>query len=468
MLPVVTPSDMAAVDARHGHRLDDLIELAGAAVAREAQRMLGGTYGRRVVVIAGPGNNGADGRVAARLLRRKGVRVAEVDARSPLSVTDTPLDADLVIDAAFGCGLSRPYAAPAASATTPVLAVDLPSGVDGLTGLSLGEPLQAGRTLTFVALKPGLLFEPGSTLAGEVVLAPLDSALVEDAASVAVAHAVTDADVAQWWPTRSVQSHKWSNATWIIGGSPGMTGAPVLAARGAQRAGAGYVRVSSPGAEPTGAPLETVVHRVAENQWAQDVLVDAHRFGSLAIGPGLGRTAETQAAVREVLAGADLPIVIDADALHALTPSSRCQLGAHMVLTPHDREFEVLAGSPPGDDRIAAAKHLAAELGAVVLLKGPATVIADANGTALVTTTGDQRLATAGSGDVLTGVIAALLAQGVPPLHAAAAGAFVHGRAPSGARAVGMVAGDIPDLLPATIDALLVDAPTNVEGPLQP
>ncbi len=213
--------------------------------------MLGGTYGRRVVVLAGKGNNGNDGRDAARRLRRRGVRVVEVDAHGAPAVLPS---ADLVIDAAFGTGFRGDWSAPETSA--PVLAVDIPSGVDGLTGSESERVLRAERTVTFAALKPGLLLPPGSELTGEIEVADigLDT-------STATASLLTDDDVAAIVPERLAQAHKWKAAVWVAAGSPGMTGAAHLAARGAQRAGAGYVRLGTPGVDHDAhAPTEVVGH----------------------------------------------------------------------------------------------------------------------------------------------------------------------------------------------------------------
>ncbi len=238
MLPVLTPSEMAAVDASAPAPVSVLIDRAGAAVAREALRLLGGAYGRRVVVLAGKGNNGADGRAAAVRLRRRGVRVQEIDA---LDAPATLPPCDLVIDAAYGTGFSGCYDAPDAGGA-PVLAVDIPSGVDGVTGQPAGRVLAAARTVTFAALKPGLLLEPGRSLAGQVVLA--DIGLDVSHTTIGVVEA---ADVAGWVPVRATTSHKWKAAVLVIAGSSGMAGAARLAARAAQRAGAGMVRVGSPG-----------------------------------------------------------------------------------------------------------------------------------------------------------------------------------------------------------------------------
>lgn len=448
MIPIVTPEEMGAIDAAAPEPVEVLIGRAGGAVARSALRRLGGAYGRRVVVIAGRGNNGNDGREAARLLRRRGVRVAEVDAVDP---PDRLPPADLVIDAAFGTGFRGDWTAP--STGSPVLAVDIPSGVDGLTGAVGGSPMAAEQTVTFAALKPGLVLAPGAGFAGRVEVADigLDT-------SGARAHLIEARDVAEWLPRRRPAAHKWQAAVRLVAGSPGMVGAAHLAARGAMRAGAGYVTLSSPGVDDDpAAPTEVVGRPLPASGWAPTVLDGIDRFAALAVGPGLGLDEATGAAVREVVASAPLPVVVDGDGLTALGAEVAAVTRGRAVpavLTPHDGEYQRLAGRPPGPDRLDAARSLAAASGAVVLLKGPATVVADPDGAVLVSTTGDDRLATAGTGDVLTGIVAALLARGVDPFRAAAAAAFLHGRAGAVGWRSGLVAGDLPDLLPIVVDQL--------------
>ncbi|MEX2659073.1 MAG: NAD(P)H-hydrate dehydratase [Acidimicrobiales bacterium] len=443
MVPVVTPEEMRAIDAEAVEPTEVLVDRAGRAVARATLRLLGGAYGRRVVVIAGRGSNGADGRVAARRLELAGVRVALVEA----GVAAIP-SCDLVVDAAYGTGFHGAWESPEVG-TAPVLAVDLPSGVDGLTGEVSARALEAVSTVTFAALKPGLLLGAGRALAGEVEVVDIGLDV-----SRACAHLVNDADVASWLPDRGQDAHKWQDAVWLVAGSPGMAGAAALAARGAQRAGAGYVRVSTPGGAPgDGIPVEAVGTVLPACGWAAEVLDGCRRFGALAVGPGLSRAEGTAAEVRSLVEGhGDLPLVVDGDGLHALGEAP--SVGCGVVLTPHDGEYARLAGHAPAADRLDAARSLAATTGAVVLLKGSTTVIADPTGQVLVTATGGARLATAGTGDVLTGVLAALLATGVSPLHAAAAAAHLHGRAGNLGWRRGLVAGDLPDLLPAAFDGL--------------
>jgi len=272
--------------------------------------------------------------------------------------------------------------------------------------------------------------------------------------SSATTHLVGAAAVGGWLPSPSAAAHKWQSAVWIVAGSPGMSGAAALCSGGAQRAGAGYVRLSTPGGEATDVPPEVVRVDLPPAGWAGRVLDGLDRFSALVVGNGLGTGDATAAALREVVAGArdrGVPTVVDADGLSALGRHAADVVGPTTVLTPHDGEFARLAGGPPGDDRIAAARALAAETGAVVLLKGRATVVADPDGPVLVSTTGDERLATAGTGDVLAGVIGALLAQGLAPARAAAAGAFIHGRAGALGWPRGLVAGDLPAALPAAL-----------------
>lgn len=449
MLPVVTPDEMAEIDRRAPESVEVLIGRAGRAVARAAIELMGGAYGRSVIVVAGKGNNGNDGRDAARRLRARGARVQVLDAAAvgPGERLDR---CSLVIDAAYGTGFRGVYAAPDPGAT-PVLAVDIPSGVNGLTGEADEGAVRADATVTFAALKPGALFSPGRELAGAVTVADIGLPC-----SSAMAHVVESSDVQAWLPHRAPDAHKWRSAVWLVAGSAGMHGAAALASGGAQRAGAGYVRLSSPGADLSAgaAPVEVVRTELPHAGWDRAVLDGLDRFKALVVGPGLGTDAATAPAVQRVVHESPVPTVIDGDGLTVLGQDITRHTHPFSVLTPHDGEYERLTGHPPGSDRIAAARSLAKSTNATVLLKGPTTVVADARGQVLLTTTGDARLATAGTGDVLSGIIGALLAQGVAPLHAAAAGAWLHGRAAALGPRRGLIAGDLVDRLPAVFDEL--------------
>jgi hydroxyethylthiazole kinase-like uncharacterized protein yjeF len=450
MIPIVTPDEMAAIDKAAPEPVDVLIGRAGAAAARLAREMLGGTYGRTVNVIAGKGNNGNDGRAAAGLLAGRGVRIRMFDA------ADCPPElppADLVIDAAYGTGFHGEWRAPRVGAA-PVLAVDIPSGVDGLTGTAGRGVLAADRTVTFAALKPGLLLAAGRNLAGdvEVVDIGLDTGRAR-------ANLVEPEDVAAWWRPRPPTAHKWSRAVRVVAGSPGMTGAAHLSSAAAMRAGSGMVSLSTPGTDGT-APPEVVRRRLPAFDWSKQVLDDLHRYHALVMGPGLGREPYTVAAVRATATAATVPLVVDGDGLFALSWDSDGAVPvlfnrtSPTVLTPHDGEFALLAGRRADGDRFAAVRRLAADLDVVVLLKGPVTVVAAPGGDVLVVANGDARLATAGTGDVLSGILGALLATGLDPFRAAAAAAWLHAEAPRSGPPVGLVAGDIVDALPGVLGRL--------------
>jgi hydroxyethylthiazole kinase-like uncharacterized protein yjeF len=404
-----------------------------------------------VVVVAGKGSNGADGRVAAACLRRRGARVAVVDAAEAPDRLARDGTVDLVIDAAYGTGFRGAYKAPSVPAGVPVLAVDIPSGVDGDTGEACGEPLRADVTVTFAALKPGLLQGDGPLLAGRVEL--VDIGLDVDRARLWV---VEDADVARLLPVRARGAYKWQSAVGVVAGSPGMSGAAELCAHAAYRAGAGMVRLGVPGADPALLPVgEAVSTGLPARGWGPAALDMVARCHCFVVGPGLGRAEDTGAQARMLVEGAAVPVVVDADGLVALGSGKDIAAvvagpdpsNPRAVLTPHDGEFASLTGGPPGTDRIGAARRLAADSGAVVLLKGPTTVVAEPGGTALLVTAGSPRLATAGTGDVLSGAIGAFVARGLRLFEAAGLAAHVHGRAAALGPPEGLVAGDLADLL---------------------
>ncbi len=271
---------------------------------------------------------------------------------------------------------------------------------------------------------------------------------------------VEGTDVAGWVPPRPPDAHKWRAAVMVAAGSPGMTGAAHLAARAAYRAGAGMVRVATPGLESDpGLPTEAVGVGVPAAGWDAVVIEELARVGALVLGPGLGRGAPAVAAVHHLVGSAPVPLLVDGDGLSALGAQAaeiiaRRGRDAVTVLTPHDGEFRRLTGEPPGPDRIAAARGLAAAVGAIVLLKGPTTTVAHPDGRVRLSTADDARLATAGTGDVLSGVIGALLAQGMDAFDAAAAGAWLHVRAAHEGPARGLIASDVVDALPAALAAL--------------
>jgi len=486
MRPVLTPAEMGEADRRTiaaGTPVDVLMERAGRAVAWAVRREMGGTYGRHAVVVCGKGNNGGDGLVTARALREWGVRVDVFTLEGGVDrqlCERALLRADAFVDAMFGTGfrgaLDGDAAWVAGAADTvlgPCVAVDIPSGVNGATGTVEGAAVHASHTVTFSALKPGLVFEPGAGLAGEVQVVDIGIDLGDPQVFVP-----DPLDLALALPDRAPDAHKWLSGALVVGGSGGMTGAPSFVSHAAMRAGAGIVWCGVPGEEAAARASGTEVITKAlpatsdgalDEPAAAEVLKAADRFRALVVGPGLGRDDRTAAAVRRIVAEAPVPLVLDADGLNALAGDVgplRARR-APAVLTPHAGEYVHLAGEKVGDDRLAAARRLADRAQAVVLLKGPGEVIADGASTpgrAAINTTGGPWLASAGTGDVLSGIIGGFLARGAEPFWAAAAGAVAHGRAADVAGHTGLVAGDLISALPAAIRSLeSLDGPEGME-----
>ena len=456
--PVLRVEEMRAVDADALESVSEqtLVERAGTAVATWAVRMLGGTYGRHVVVVAGKGNNGADGRVAAARLRRRGARVTVVDAGDAPERIGPVGAVDLVIDAAYGTGFRGTYRAPAVPPGVPVLAVDIPSGVNGDTGEACGEPLRADVTVTFAALKTGLVQGDGALLAGRVEVADIGLD-VEPGRHVGGRGRRRGPAAARRGPATP---HKWQSAVAVVAGSPGMTGAAGLCARAAYRAGAGMVRLGIPGGDPADLPVsEAVGAALPAEGWAGR----RARHGRSAAGPwwsapGSAAPTPPSPTCASLVARPPLPVVVDADGLYALGTGRRDRRRAcagragrrpraGVVLTPHDGEFARLAGGPPGADRIAAARRLGAALRRRGAAQGTDHGGRRPGGEVLLATAGSPRLATAGTGDVLSGVIGAFLARGVEPHQAAALAAHVHGRAAELGPPEGLVAGDLAELV---------------------
>lgn len=456
MQPVITVAESRRLDAEASEPIDVLMDRAGLAVALEAVAM-GVGYGSRVAVLAGKGNNGGDGYVAARHLRNRGVavtvcalgdpdpgtaagraRVAASKAGVPVRPLGAPGPADLVIDALFGSGFrgSLPDAAITwADAGLRVLTVDVPSGLDADTGL-VHPPVafSAERTVTFHALKPGHLLGAGPDHTGRIRL--IDIGLPRERAEF---HIVETQDAVR--PPRRRDAHKWSaGSVLVVGGAPGMSGAPLLAARSALRFGAGAVRLVVPG---------SVVDRVATN--APEIMVGAsrgesftvddaadlaalrERFGVLVLGPGLGPGHD--AFVRALLDHWPGDRVVDADALGAGRLARYA--GPGTVLTPHAGEWGRLSGAPPSYRGVADARG---DLDLTILLKGSPTFVVD--DTIAAVTTGGPELATIGTGDVLAGMIGALMARGLPASQAAMSAAHWHGVAGAALALEGTVTAD--------------------------
>jgi NAD(P)H-hydrate epimerase len=475
---VLTPAEMAEADRQAiagGTPVEVLMERAGRAVARAVRRECGGIYGARVVIVCGKGNNGGDGLVAARVLRGWGARVHVFELErgvDPAALTVALGRADVVVDAMFGTGFRGELEGDAAAVADTArafdrvvrIAVDIPSGVDGRTGAASGPVLPADLTVCFAALKPGLCFEPGRALAGAVEV--VDIGIDVPPPKLDGVGVTEGRDVVACIPRRTIDAHKWSvGGLFVVGGSSGMTGAPLMVSHAAMRAGAGIVWCGVPGhdAAAAGSGSEVITKALpatddgALDQAAADVVLDGlSRFGACVIGPGLGTAPMTASAVRRLVSDAPVPLLLDADGLNALAGDLELvhDRSAPTVLTPHEGEYQRLTGHGVGADRIAAARELAEQSGAVVLLKGPTTVTVGPDGRVALNLTGGSWLATAGTGDVLSGIVGGLLAQGVEPFAAAAAGAWLHGRAADVAGHTGLVAGDLIAALPRTLAEL--------------
>jgi ADP-dependent NAD(P)H-hydrate dehydratase / NAD(P)H-hydrate epimerase len=446
---LLTAEETRLAEEAHPGPLEELMERAGTAVAELVFRQFPG----RVTVVCGKGKNGGDGRVCARVLGARGRDVNVVEGVGDLG---TP---DVIVDALLGTGLRDAPREDAArmielinASTSPVISVDVPSGVNASTGEVPGVAVSAAATVTFGAAKVGLAIAPGRFHAGSVHIAPIGLRPREHE------HALVPASALLEVPRKRSDSTKYSaGSVLVVGGSRGLTGAPMLAALAAFRADAGYVAVAAP--ESTLPVLESTLLEVVKRPLPEDssgrllprsadaILEAAEKADAVALGPGLGRSDGTVELVRILLERLTLPVVLDADALWGLEPFARA---APTVLTPHSGELAGLIGGTSGDvdpHRLDAARRAASRFGAVVLLKGADTIVASPREGVLVANYGTPVLATAGSGDVLTGVVAAFLAKGMEARLAAAAAAVAHG-----------VAAELVDPQPGTIASDLLPA----------
>jgi NAD(P)H-hydrate epimerase len=446
LLPLLTAEETRRAEEAYPGSLDELMERAGTTVAEVVLR----DYPGRVTVVCGKGNNGGDGRVCARVLSEAGRDVTVVDVVGDL---DAP---DVIVDALLGIGIDGPPREDAArmielmnASGRSIVAVDVPSGVNASTGEVAGPAVRATATVTFGAAKLGLAVSPGAFYAGSVTVAPLGLRPREYEHSLVPASALLEL------PRKHERSTKYSaGSVLIVGGSRGLTGAAILSSRAAFRADAGYVALASP--ESALAVLESSVVEAVKRPLpedsggralprAADVIVEAaERADAVAIGPGLGRSEGTIELVRILLERLALPVVLDADALWELEPFARA---APTVLTPHSGELARLLGTDAREidaHRLDAVRRATSRFGAVVLLKGADTLVGAPRKGVLVARYGTPALATAGSGDVLTGVVAAFLAKGMEAQEAAAAAAVAHGVASELVEPqVGVVASDL-------------------------
>ena len=432
--PLYTAEEMRS--AEEGHDVEELMARAGRAVAEEVLSRF--SAARSFAAVCGGGANGGDGRIAAELLRSSGWE------ERPLG------DADVVIDALFGTGFRGPPREEAAQqieaingSGAPVVAVDIPSGVDASTGEVPGAAVRATLTVTFHGRKVGHEVAPGRFHRGDVVLADIGLDQVQ------TQHALATRAVLDLVPRRRPGDTKYTaGSVLVVGGSPGMTGAVCLTAEAAFRADAGYVVVAAP---PESLPVIEARLREAVKRPLDDVWEAVERARALAVGPGLGR--DQGELVRRLLAETELPAVVDADALFELEPSRRA---SGTVLTPHSGELGRLLGEEASwvdAHRLQALARAVERFECVVLLKGEGTLVG-APGSGTVVSGGFPTLATAGTGDVLTGVVGSFLAKGMEARLAAIAASIAHTHAAAGApHKAGLVASDLLPMLARVLDA---------------
>lgn len=467
--------DQLAIEA-FGFSAFTLMENAGRSAAFTIEREYGPMHGRKVVVCCGGGNNGGDGYVVARTLYNQGALVHVVSLKPPstpeakqnwdflqklkkldksdrLRFNDNPPKplppADLYIDALLGVGLNRPLQGDvvnlvdALNATnSPVVALDMPSGLHADTGFPLGRAVRADLTITFSAYKPGLLFGQGPAYSGRIELVhiglPLSAIL--DKTPSGINWISTDAAISSYLPTRDLQAHKYSaGMVLVIGGSPGLSGAPMLAARAAARIGAGYVACAVP--ESTQSILATTMTEIPSIRLAEcpdggikpdDAMTTLQpwlaKASALVIGPGLGKHPNTQHFVQAILQSCEMPMVVDADALSvAAQLLNTSDQERNWILTPHAGEFERMGAEPGKLDRLDSTRHWSSRWNCTLVLKGHPTIVCHGQNEAFVCGRGNPALATAGTGDVLAGLCGGLLAQGCAAPTAAVCASHIGG-----------------------------------------
>ncbi len=502
-MKLCTAEQMRSLDQRAVHEFGTpsllLMENAGRAVAERAVTRLDADGGKRVTVLCGSGNNGGDGFVVARHLHNRGYAVecflaadrerSKGDAKANLELAERfgvrlsgeipdRLSADLIIDALLGAGFTGEPRDNMArliqlgnDSGIPILAVDLPSGLNADTGQASKIVMRAVEAVTFGLPKVGLVSAIGRELAGEITVADisLPRALLDEETG---AHWITAAEAAPWWPVRGADSHKGdSGRVFIIAGSPGLTGAAALSCEAALRAGAGLVTLGSPASlnpilaakltEAMTLPLPETEDGTHSPESLKLILERLESAKAGAIGPGFGRDPRSGELVREVLRQSKTPLVVDADGLTLVSPADENTFSERCLITPHPGEMARLLGTTVEavqSNRVETAREAARRFGCVVVLKGAGTVIAAPDGRVGINSSGGPALATGGTGDVLTGVVAAALARGLEPWEAAAAAVFLHGLAGevAGERfgAPGAIAGDVIGALPEALRRL--------------
>lgn len=536
---LVTAQEMGAMDQKaskdYGIPSVVLMENAGLKVADLVSALLDNLARRTIIVVAGKGNNGGDGFVVARHLLNRGAEVQVFLAAEPEKIKGDALinlniwrkmgqkilpllksndnnlfklsliKAELVVDALYGTGFTGTVRDQMVSVIEainasgkPVVAIDIPSGLEADTGKANGPCVIANHTVTFALPKLGLVLPTAKKYVGELHVADIsipaavtigsiednrkivssskkgNGTAAESKITSGFRYLITDRLVREWWPRRTGNEHKGNfGRVLVIAGSRGMSGAAVMTAQAAARSGAGLVTLGVPAGihdivetkltEVMTFPLPQNERGALSIAALEEIMVRAGNSDVLALGPGLGTEDETEELVKEILLKLKTPCVLDADGLNVMAGKTELLKGveADLVLTPHPGEMARLTGRSTDqiqNDRLGLAAAKAAQWGAVVVLKGAGTVVAAPDNTLFINNTGNPGMAAGGSGDVLTGIIAGFMAQGMPALHAAAAGVYLHGQAGDMAARdkgmAGLLAGDLLEQLPAVLKIL--------------
>ncbi|MBP2641869.1 MAG: nnr [Firmicutes bacterium] len=510
-MKVATAAEMRLIDKQaieeYGIPGIVLMENAGLAAMKEIEQIIGECRDKKIYIFAGKGNNGGDGFVVARHLYNRGSKVkvfligqktaVHGDAQANLTILErmnievielsrerdwdkagiAVQFADCLVDAMLGTGIHGEISAEMAQAVDlinesakPVLSVDIPSGVHSDTGQICGKAVRATRTVTFGLPKPGLLLYPGADCAGQVIVADIGIPIQLLTGPGMKQNQITMDHIRTILPQRGSAAHKGAcGRVFVVAGSQGLTGAAFLSSSAALRAGAGLVTLGIAAGlhdimevkltEVMTQPLSEIAKGILGDSSLEDILLFASENDVLAIGPGLGRSPDTMAVVRDVIQLSERPLVIDADALYALNGHTEILAGAPVlaIVTPHPGEMARLTGlsvNEINENRIAVARQAAEQWGSIIVLKGAHSIVAFPDGEIFINLTGNAAMATGGTGDVLTGMIAALIAQGLSSHDAAVAGVYLHGLAgdiAAGGYGAGMLAGDLLAAIPVAV-----------------